>query len=67
MDSAEQKTEFEKLTARAKKAGLLKACYPEHGVAILVVSPASPAAAAAEPAATPVPDAAPAAAAAAPL
>lgn len=42
MDHAEQKSEFEKITARAKRAGLLKANYPEHGIAILVVPVAPP-------------------------
>jgi hypothetical protein len=57
MDPAEQASEFEKLTARAKRAGLLRGHYPEAGVAILVLPPAPAAAtpAAAPPESTPPP------------
>lgn len=37
MDAAEQKTEYEKLITRAKKAGLLK--FEHEGVAVIELPP----------------------------
>ena len=47
MTADELKDEFEKLTARAKRAGLLKAVFPAEGIAILEIPPQPPAAPAA--------------------
>lgn len=41
MDHEEKTLEFAKIVTRAKRAGLLKAEYPEHGIAILLL-PAKP-------------------------
>lgn len=56
MTAAELKIEYDKLVARAKRVGLLRASYPDHGVAVLEIPPipaASPDAAAGEPAPAP--------------
>lgn len=42
MDPAEKRKEFENIVARAKRAGVLKAHYPEAGIAVLELPPAPP-------------------------
>lgn len=42
MTHDEQTLELGKLISRAKRAGLLKAEYPDHGIAILLLPPKKP-------------------------